>query len=316
MQAGLFQGACYYAPDTGSQQLVAQIGGRQFTFTPSVNGGSVAVNEISIPGNFNPPLIPQAWLTQAERWVIFQDGQSIPLFYDGNTLRRSVPTTTLLGTSDGTMFTTPALGAIVAVNLTPPYAGQLNAVTVVTEFDTATPPNIIATSNYLVTDGGTQLSYTAVLKNVGDVAGTVHNPNAQLVVQPSNLGLFTTTTFGYIGQSTTMARTGTLSSPLPSYVVVGSMVTIAGDGSRLICGASTPSPQPDGITSHAALQIQPDLDVQYERTTDDFAGQQPAEPDRRHLAQWFHCTCCGGKHHPASAVDGGLHSFRSGHGVH
>jgi hypothetical protein len=39
----------------------------------------------------NPSVLPQAWLCQAEKWMIVQDGQSVPVFYNGATARRSNP---------------------------------------------------------------------------------------------------------------------------------------------------------------------------------------------------------------------------------
>jgi hypothetical protein len=40
----------------------------------------------------NPALRNQVWMEQAEKWLIIQDGQSLPIFWDGAKSKRSVPT--------------------------------------------------------------------------------------------------------------------------------------------------------------------------------------------------------------------------------
>lgn len=39
----------------------------------------------------NPAHMTQAWMWQAEKWMIVQDGQSVPIFYNGATARRAGP---------------------------------------------------------------------------------------------------------------------------------------------------------------------------------------------------------------------------------
>ncbi len=124
VNTGLFQGGGYFRPDTGPQQLVAQIGGRLFTFTPA--GAQVDVAEITIPGDTNDPTVTQVWMNQAEKWLIITDGTSaLPIFYDGVTTRRSYgpsvgkATTTAVGN-----FPSPrVIGEIITVTLTAPYTG-------------------------------------------------------------------------------------------------------------------------------------------------------------------------------------------------
>ena len=87
---GLWQGACYYHPDIGLDRLVAQISGRLFTFTPQADN-TVTVAEVSIPGDLNSATAPQAWLWQAENYVIVQNGVAAvnPIFYNGTSSVRS-----------------------------------------------------------------------------------------------------------------------------------------------------------------------------------------------------------------------------------
>jgi hypothetical protein len=55
----------------------------------AIEGDILAVGTSVIYWDVNPSLRQQAWLFQAEDWVIVNDGQSTPIFYDGATSRRS-----------------------------------------------------------------------------------------------------------------------------------------------------------------------------------------------------------------------------------
>lgn len=88
LPASLFQGCCYFAPDVGPECIMVAIGGRLFQLTPS--GLNVTVTEQTIPGDSNPATYPQAWLWQAEKWVIWNDGFSIPVIFDGVSSRRTL----------------------------------------------------------------------------------------------------------------------------------------------------------------------------------------------------------------------------------
>lgn len=84
-KSGRFQGAKEYrAP--GIASIVAQIGGR--TFSINLSSG-YAVQEISLAGDLNPSNRDFTWMQQAEQWLQIQDGQSVPLIWNGATLRRS-----------------------------------------------------------------------------------------------------------------------------------------------------------------------------------------------------------------------------------
>lgn len=86
---GLWQGGCYYKPDSGVERLVASISGRLFLFSPT--GSTWTVTDVSIPGDTDDPTVTQAWLWQAEKWVIRTDGTpKPPVFFDGTTSRRSL----------------------------------------------------------------------------------------------------------------------------------------------------------------------------------------------------------------------------------
>ena len=87
VEQGLFQGAAYYQPDSGDQSLFAAISGRLFQFV--VQGDTITCTERTIPGDPNPALTTQAWLWQSENYLIWNDGASLPVFFDGTSSRRS-----------------------------------------------------------------------------------------------------------------------------------------------------------------------------------------------------------------------------------
>lgn len=82
---GRFQGAHEYRYPGGSA-IVTSISGRFFRINVSTD---FSVSDVSITGDLNPTLRDFAKFEQAEQWLIAQDGQSIPLIYDGASLRRS-----------------------------------------------------------------------------------------------------------------------------------------------------------------------------------------------------------------------------------
>jgi hypothetical protein len=84
----LFQGAAFHKGfGNYPNSLISSIGGRIFKYT--VEGTNVAVQDISL-AQVNDPTRPRAWLFQAQDFLIIQDGQSDPLFFDGLNLRRSL----------------------------------------------------------------------------------------------------------------------------------------------------------------------------------------------------------------------------------
>lgn len=52
-------------------------------------GNTVAINTPFLFWDVNPSTRLQAWLWQAEKWMIVNDGQSVPIFFDGTGSRRS-----------------------------------------------------------------------------------------------------------------------------------------------------------------------------------------------------------------------------------
>lgn len=85
LDIGILQEAKEYKPDVGFPYIIAQIGGR--TFIVRVDSDN-SIQEVTIPGDPNPSDITQAWMCQAEQFMVIQDGISVPLVWDGTTLQR------------------------------------------------------------------------------------------------------------------------------------------------------------------------------------------------------------------------------------
>lgn len=177
-----FQGASFYQPDTGNPQLVASIGGRLFSFTPD-QGSNAAVMDITIPGDPNPTTAVQAWLWQSERWLIITDGQSLPLFYDGATTRRSQGPSQVVATTTG--WVAPEIGqTVVGVGLTAPYTGPFDVPVLAIR-----PTGDAAT--YIIKRNGVSVA-NATLKTVLDVSGAQAS-GQQVLAIPARVGSIPTT---------------------------------------------------------------------------------------------------------------------------
>ena len=83
---GFFQCAVGYSPHHGEDCLMAMVNGRLFKIVPGV--AEAKVTEIVLPYR-NTYLRQIAYMLQADKWLIVQDGQSKPILYDGATARRS-----------------------------------------------------------------------------------------------------------------------------------------------------------------------------------------------------------------------------------
>lgn len=117
---GLFQEASIYEPDSGLPYIVAQIAGRTFT---ALLDDPYTITEITIAGDPNPADRPQAWMCQGEQFLVIQDGVSLPLIWDGATLRRSSGPARTLGVV-AAIFAAPPVGQSVLVTLTAPFQGS------------------------------------------------------------------------------------------------------------------------------------------------------------------------------------------------
>lgn len=81
---GVFQG--FSVHEAEESLLLVSVSGR--TFTVDVDD-SFNVAEITIAGDPNPTFIDFAWFVQAGPFSVIQDSSSVPLIFDGTTLRRA-----------------------------------------------------------------------------------------------------------------------------------------------------------------------------------------------------------------------------------
>ncbi len=131
----LFQGAAVYEPDGANPYIMALLGGEVWKIDPDFLTPPVNLTAL-FPGTAMPADQPQAFMAQGENFLVIQSGdlKTLPLFWDGTTLRRSngvnnaangsVPTVYALTTT--APWTIPPVGSTVLINLSANYPGQLN----------------------------------------------------------------------------------------------------------------------------------------------------------------------------------------------
>lgn len=176
-----FQGAGYYKPDFGSESIIVVVAGRIFQIV--ISGSAGTVNEITVPGSANSPTAPQSWLWQAEKWMIINDSQNLPVFFDGVTSRQSYGPAVQVATIN-TGFNMPAIGltvANVATNTT--FSGPFNQPIRLTNPD--------GTSGIIqvVGSGGAFTGYQVTLKNLTDTAGATQASGTQITAQTNVVGV-------------------------------------------------------------------------------------------------------------------------------
>ena len=245
-QTGLWQGGQFYQDDYGNASFVASISGRLFQLLFDIGTGIFVVREITIQNDPNPPAVPQVWMWQSERWLIINDGQSTPIFFDGNTCRRAVQVEEVLGTTS-MLASIPAIGAVVTLQLTANFSGQSNTLVRLRD-NTGVDLGFFQTINSQVTYNG----YQALLSNASDNPVTV--PDQSPVVIPSNPG--TTNQVGIVGVQRNVSGTVpvTLQAPVPANLDTGGSTRIDfydNNGNVLFGGtlAITWSPLTQSITA-------------------------------------------------------------------
>lgn len=88
---GRWQESSAYTDFRGANFIVASISGRIFR----IDLGTLQVIDLSTTsGESNPDNQDQVWMVRAEEFLIIQDGSSIPLIFNGVSLRRSRPSST------------------------------------------------------------------------------------------------------------------------------------------------------------------------------------------------------------------------------
>lgn len=169
---GLWQGGCFFKSEYGTEAMVVSIGGHLFQVRPD-SGINAAVTDVSIPGDLDSSGLALAWLWQSERWVIDQNGEQLPLFFDGQTTRRSFgPQIQLQQVAVGNDFVAPAIGASIDITLDANYTGPVNATILIDQ------------AYYQVNSAAT--GYSITLRNLTETAGSNVAAGTSLII-PSNL---------------------------------------------------------------------------------------------------------------------------------
>lgn len=202
VETGFFQGAGVYRPDSGTSQVIAQISGRLFAFTPTTNTSATwAVTEITISGDLNSPSAQQAWLWQAEKWLIISDGSgALPIYYDGVSCRRSMGAEHILATATATVppaSPVPDIDGSITLQLTANYTGpydipvQFNGALYelssgATGNSQVILTNVAATAGSTVASGSNILSLPGAIGKVyGGVTIPPHPPATSIMLQAS-----------------------------------------------------------------------------------------------------------------------------------
>lgn len=168
---GLWQEGQYYQPDSGAQYFVVAITGRLYKVLPNITARTAFVSDIT-GGNPQDAVIPQHFMWQAEKWMIWQDTKNLPVFYDGTTTTRSTGQ--------------PGPLAIQTTRVTPPPAPGNFTMDVDTTGSLA--PNMIL----LIGPGGGKLKVIAIL---GPTQITAQNITMDPTLWYENNKLFNADTF-------------------------------------------------------------------------------------------------------------------------
>lgn len=179
-----FQAACYHKAITGVESLMAAVAGRLFQF--AINGTTATVTELTTPALQQSSSAPQCWLWQAERFLIFNDGSSLPLFWDGTTIRRSKGITNLIVGTTNANFTTAGANTAIDIALAGPYLGPLGETITINSGGT----NYAFVINSVTPNAGTS-AFKIDLKNLWNGAGTARPAGTQLSLYTGYMG-FTT----------------------------------------------------------------------------------------------------------------------------
>jgi hypothetical protein len=216
IEKGLWQTFIFYQPIIGDTKLMVSISGRVFEFSEQLNG-EFTVIERTIPSDPNPATQPQAWMVQAEQFLILNDGVSVPYIWDGSIARRAQTNTPTVYGITNADFTVPQVGASVTINIASGYTGPLNVAI------------YIGGHIYVVTNqsNNTQAYSLASVKNVNGVAGSTVDAGTPVIIKGTGLIVGTTTT-GFAFNDFFLHDLGLDTSTAQTTVADNSIVTILG----------------------------------------------------------------------------------------
>lgn len=193
--SALFQDISVYEPDFGPPYLIALIGGRFYKIDPDFG---IGVQDLSATfGITNPATTELAYMVQAEEFLITQAGDyglvptpTLPVFWDGNSLRRSV------GLSGGPPAELPAATAMDYYQGRVWYAqGRLiSAGDIVRDQASGTLPYSFRDSVLRVTENPLAVSGDGftVPSNAGNIRAIKHSANLDATLGQGNLFIGTT----------------------------------------------------------------------------------------------------------------------------
>lgn len=175
VENGRFQGMGYFRPDTGSQCLIASFSGRLYKF--EISGSSVNVTAIPFTGEWNSEKTPQVWMWQADKWMIINDGASLPFFYDGVTLRRSYGPSRIVGTIEAETLEIPAPGEeAFLVDLVDPWTEPFNV-------------PVIINGDYYMPIEDPDGDFNVQIRNISDNTGTTYQEGQEILINPNVIGV-------------------------------------------------------------------------------------------------------------------------------
>lgn len=132
---GLFQEAQYYQPDSGAEYFVVAITGRIYKVLPNITARTAFVSDIT-GGNPQDSVIPQHFMWQAEKWIIWNDSIHNPVFWNGSSTSRSTgnvppPGPGAIPNIISNFWTVPAAGGTITLTMTAPYPGLVGDLIVI-----------------------------------------------------------------------------------------------------------------------------------------------------------------------------------------
>lgn len=183
----LFQGACAYRADSGVESILIASSGKLYQLIPS----DLTVQVIEQTGATGGQSASSTlnWLWQSENFVIWNDGENLPIFWDGTSARRSNGEQYIdIGTITDNV-NAPALGASIVVTLTGPPNLPFPQTAQLLMLDIN--GNALANNGayYEVRQGGGSIA--ANVTDIYDTHGTVHPTGTPILSIPKNIGYVT-----------------------------------------------------------------------------------------------------------------------------
>jgi hypothetical protein len=168
---GLFQGKAEYQADDGTASEVWAIAGKLYHVVPD-SDVTATVTLVSTGATEQDASAPQHWLWQAEKWIIWNDGVSNPVFFDGATCTRS-------------NYSVVGSAGVVASNLTV-NTGIGTSVTVTVSLD---PTGLVSVGDLLYIPASAAPAQL-VLSVTGTTANTITGTNTNLNASATNIFIY------------------------------------------------------------------------------------------------------------------------------